>query len=154
MITARCTQPPQKMPAAVLSFGVRLHRRTSAAAMHDPQAMLAANQKLVTRLLALGGKVYPPYAPVLTQEHGGNIMDRRSGNGSPPPKKDSIRTTCSRRARGFSKLRLKVLLGLTAKVHAPADILRQKGSPIRPDFRRTSWSRRCPTGRAIVQPCV
>jgi len=68
MITARCTQPLQKMPAAVLSFGVRLHRRTSAAAMHDPQAMLAANQKLVTRLLALGGKVYPPYAPVLTQE--------------------------------------------------------------------------------------
>ena len=63
-----CTQPLQKMPAAVLSFGVRLHRRTSAAAMHDPQAMLAANQKLVTRLLAIGGKVYPPYAPVLTQE--------------------------------------------------------------------------------------
>ena len=68
MITARCTQPLQKMPAADLSFGVRLQRRTSAAAMHDPQAMLAANQKLVTRLLALGGKVYPPYAPVLTQE--------------------------------------------------------------------------------------
>ena len=68
MITARCTQPLQKMPAADLSFGVRLQRRTSAAAMHDPQAMLAANQKLVTRLLAIGGKVYPPYAPVLTQE--------------------------------------------------------------------------------------
>src|SRR6185369_1106852 len=60
--------PLQKMPAAVLSFGVRLHRRTSDAAMHAPKAMLAANQKLVTRLLALGGKVYPPYAPVLTQE--------------------------------------------------------------------------------------
>ena len=154
MITARCTQPLQKMPAADLSFGVRLHRRTSAAAMHDPQAMLAANQKLVTRLLALGGKVYPPYAPVLTQEqwrqhYGSTIWQRFAA-----AKKRFDRTTCSRRARGFSKLRLKVLLGLTAKVHAPADILRQKGSPIRPDFRRTSWSRRCPTGRAIVQPCV
>jgi hypothetical protein len=57
----------------LLEFGeyerLDAHRRCiSAAAMHDPQAMLAANQKLVTRLLALGGKVYPPYAPVLTQE--------------------------------------------------------------------------------------
>jgi FAD/FMN-containing dehydrogenase len=56
------------MPAAELSFGVRLQRRTSADNMHDPQAMLAANQTLVTRLLAAGGKVYPPYAPVLSQE--------------------------------------------------------------------------------------
>jgi cytokinin dehydrogenase len=68
MITARCTQPLQKMPAADLSFGVRLQRRTSADTMHDPQAMLAANQTLVTQLLATGGKVYPPYAPVLSQE--------------------------------------------------------------------------------------
>ncbi len=68
MITARFAQPLQKMPAADVSVGVRLHRRTSADTMHDPQAMLAANQTLVTRLLATGGKVYPPYAPVLSQE--------------------------------------------------------------------------------------
>jgi hypothetical protein len=43
MITARCTQPLQKMPAADLSFGVRLQRRTSADTMHDPQAMLAGD---------------------------------------------------------------------------------------------------------------
>jgi cytokinin dehydrogenase len=68
MITARFTQPLQKMPAADLSFGVRLHRRTSANDMHDAQAMLAANNTLVTRLLAAGGKVYPPYAPALSRE--------------------------------------------------------------------------------------
>jgi cytokinin dehydrogenase len=75
MITARFTQPLQKMPATELSFGVRLQRRTSAANGHDPQAMLAANDALVTRLLATGGKVYPPYAPVLSpsqwQQHYG-----------------------------------------------------------------------------------
>jgi cytokinin dehydrogenase len=68
MITARFTQPLQKMPGGDLSFGVRLHRRTSADNSHDPQAMLAANQALVTELLVAGGKVYPPYAPVLSQE--------------------------------------------------------------------------------------
>ena len=68
MITARFTQPLLKMPDAELSFGVRLHRRTSADNMHDPKAMLAANETLVKRLFAAGGKVYPPYAPILSQE--------------------------------------------------------------------------------------
>ena len=68
MITARFTQPLQKMPDAELTFGVRLHRRTSADNMHDPQAMLASNEALVAQLLATGGKVYPPYAPVLSQQ--------------------------------------------------------------------------------------
>ena len=68
MITARFTQPLQKMPAAELSFGVRLQRRTSADNMHDAKAMLAANEALVTRLLSSGGKVYPPYAPALSPE--------------------------------------------------------------------------------------
>jgi cytokinin dehydrogenase len=75
MITARFTQPLQKMPAAELSFGVRLHRRTSADTMHDAQAMLAANDALISRLLDAGGKVYPPYAPALSpaqwQQHYG-----------------------------------------------------------------------------------
>jgi cytokinin dehydrogenase len=75
MITARFTQPLQMMPATELSFGVRLQRRTSADNGHNPQAMLAANDALVSGLLATGGKVYPPYAPVLSpaqwQQHYG-----------------------------------------------------------------------------------
>ena len=106
MITARCTQPLQKMPAADLSFGVRLQRRTSAAAMHDPQAMLAANQKLVTRLLASRWQGLSALrsrsdaramAATLWIDDLATVRRRQ--------KTDLIRTTCSRRAREFSKLR-------------------------------------------------
>lgn len=81
MITARFSQPLQKMPAAAMSFGVRLQRRVPAANASDHEAMLAANQALLARMRAVGGKIYPPYAPIPSraewQEHYGAEIWRR-----------------------------------------------------------------------------
>jgi FAD/FMN-containing dehydrogenase len=67
-ITARHTQPLQKMPAGALSFELRMQRRASSATSPEHKAILAANQELLPRLLAAGGKIYPPFAPILSKE--------------------------------------------------------------------------------------
>jgi cytokinin dehydrogenase len=81
MITARFSQPLQKMPGVPMSFGLRLHRRVPAANASDHQAMLTANQALLARMRAAGGKIYPPYAPIPSraewQEHYGAETWRR-----------------------------------------------------------------------------
>jgi FAD/FMN-containing dehydrogenase len=43
-----------------------MQRRASAPNAPDHGAMLAANAALVTSAMERGGKVYPPFAPILT----------------------------------------------------------------------------------------
>jgi FAD/FMN-containing dehydrogenase len=66
-IPARHTRPLQKMPIAPLAYELRMQRRASAFDAADHRAMLAANRRLAARALEQGGKVYPPFAPVLSQ---------------------------------------------------------------------------------------
>ena len=68
MITARFKQPLHILPEGTLSFTLRLQRRASAENAPDHRAMLSANQMLVHRCIKMGGKIYPPFAPVLSQE--------------------------------------------------------------------------------------
>ena len=81
-IPARHTRPLQKMPAGPLAYELRMQRRASAFDADDHGAMLAANRRLVARALEQGGKVYPPFAPVLSsaqwQEHYGLATWQRS----------------------------------------------------------------------------
>jgi FAD/FMN-containing dehydrogenase len=65
-IPARHGEPLQKMPASALAYELRMQRRASARDAADHRAMLAANAALVTTAMQCGGKVYPPFAPVLT----------------------------------------------------------------------------------------
>ena len=65
-IPARHGAPLQKMPASTLAYELRMQRRASAAGAEDHRAMLAANAALVAMAMQHGGKVYPPFAPVLT----------------------------------------------------------------------------------------
>jgi FAD/FMN-containing dehydrogenase len=67
-ITAKFTQPLAKMPAGDLSYELRMQRKASTENAPDHRAMLAANQALLPLLLAAGGKVYPPFAPILSRE--------------------------------------------------------------------------------------
>ena len=69
MITARFTQPLHVLPAATLAFTVRLQRRATAEDSPDHKAMLIANDRLVHRCLAVGGRIYPPLAPILSREN-------------------------------------------------------------------------------------
>jgi FAD/FMN-containing dehydrogenase len=66
--TSRFTQPLHKVPAGALAFTLRLQRSASANGAPDHEAMLAANQTLVSRLQVAGGKVYPPFSPILSRE--------------------------------------------------------------------------------------
>jgi cytokinin dehydrogenase len=68
-IPARHTMPLQKMPAEPLAYELRMQRRASAFKSVDHRAMLLANLELATRALELGGKIYPPFAPVLSASH-------------------------------------------------------------------------------------
>ena len=68
MITARFTQPLHVIPEGALAFTLRLQRRASAENAADHKAMLTSNRTLVQRCLDAGGKVYPPFAPVLSPE--------------------------------------------------------------------------------------
>ena len=61
-------QPLQKMPAEEMNFELRMQRRADAAGSPDHNAMLAANRSLIPRIYAAGGKVYPPFAPILTRD--------------------------------------------------------------------------------------
>ena len=65
-IPARHGQPLQKMPASALAYELRMQRRASAPDTPDHRAMLAANAALVARAMQHGGKVYPPFAPILS----------------------------------------------------------------------------------------
>jgi FAD/FMN-containing dehydrogenase len=65
-IPARHGEPLQKMPASELAYELRMQRRASASDSVDHRAMLAANAALVATAMGRGGKVYPPFAPVLT----------------------------------------------------------------------------------------
>jgi FAD/FMN-containing dehydrogenase len=65
-ISARHGQPLQKMPASALAYELRMQRRASAPDAADHRAMLAANADLVATAMQHGGKVYPPFAPILS----------------------------------------------------------------------------------------
>jgi cytokinin dehydrogenase len=65
-IPARHGQPLQKMPASALAYELRMQRRASASDAADHRAMLAANTTLVATAMQHGGKVYPPFAPILS----------------------------------------------------------------------------------------
>jgi FAD/FMN-containing dehydrogenase len=65
-IPARHGQPLQKMPASALAYELRMQRRASAPDTPDHRAMLAATAALVARAMQHGGKVYPPFAPILS----------------------------------------------------------------------------------------
>jgi FAD/FMN-containing dehydrogenase len=67
-VTARHTQPLQKMPAGNLSYELQIKRRASADNAPDHQAMLAANEALLPQVRKAGGKIYPPFAPILSHE--------------------------------------------------------------------------------------
>jgi FAD/FMN-containing dehydrogenase len=56
------------MPESAQAFELRMQRRASATGAPDHAAMLDANKELVARALAVGGKIYPPFAPVLSLE--------------------------------------------------------------------------------------
>jgi FAD/FMN-containing dehydrogenase len=63
---ARHREPLQKMPTSVLAYELRMQRRASARDATDHRAMLAANAALVATAMQRDGKVYPPFAPILT----------------------------------------------------------------------------------------
>jgi cytokinin dehydrogenase len=67
MITARFKQPLHVLPEGALAFTVRLQRRASAADAPDHETMLTMNDMLAHRCLTLGGKISPPFAPVLSR---------------------------------------------------------------------------------------
>ena len=67
-VPARHTQPLQKTAGGPLAFELRMQRRAAAAEAHVLDAMLAANHALVARVQAAGGKIYPPYCPILSKE--------------------------------------------------------------------------------------
>jgi hypothetical protein len=58
------TRPLLRLPAAGLTYEVRLQGRASAADAPDHRAMLANLAGLLEAGMAAGGRVYPPHAPV------------------------------------------------------------------------------------------
>ena len=67
MLTVHYKQPLHVLPDGALVFTVRLQRRASAEHAPDHKAMVRVNQVLAHRCIAAGGKIYPPYAPVLAR---------------------------------------------------------------------------------------
>jgi cytokinin dehydrogenase len=80
-VPSRHGQPLQKMPTSPLAYELRMQRRASTIGAPDHVAMLAANQRLAATALEQGGKVYPPFAPILTpaqwQQHYGLMIWQR-----------------------------------------------------------------------------
>jgi FAD/FMN-containing dehydrogenase len=68
LTTAPFTQPLHVLPEGPVAFALRLQRRASAEKASDHAAMLEANRSLWPRLLAAGGKIYPPYSPIPTHD--------------------------------------------------------------------------------------
>jgi FAD/FMN-containing dehydrogenase len=64
-VPARHRQPLQKTPSGPLAFELRMQRRAEGS---DLEAMLAANVALLPRVQTAGGKIYPPYCPILSRE--------------------------------------------------------------------------------------
>ena len=67
-VPARHTLPLQKTAAGAFAFELRMQRRAAADDGLNLKAMLAANDALLPRLQAAGGKIYPPYCPILSKE--------------------------------------------------------------------------------------
>jgi cytokinin dehydrogenase len=67
-IPARHKLPLQKTAEGSSAFELRMQRRAAAAEGPDLEAMLVANHALLPRLQAVGGKIYPPYCPILSTE--------------------------------------------------------------------------------------
>ena len=68
-VVARHRQPLQKMPRRdLLAFELRMQRRASTNDGSDYETLDAENSALVARVYAAGGKIYPPFAPVLSKE--------------------------------------------------------------------------------------
>ena len=67
-ISASFARPLAKMPAGDLSYELRMQRKASTVDAPDHRAMLAANQALLPVLQSSGGKIYPPFAPILSPE--------------------------------------------------------------------------------------
>lgn len=67
-IPPRHGQPLQKMPASELAYELRMQRHASAPDAADHRAMLAANTALLAIAMQHSGKVYPPFAPILSPE--------------------------------------------------------------------------------------
>jgi FAD/FMN-containing dehydrogenase len=65
-VPTRHGQPLQKMPESSLAYELRMQRRASAPDAPDHRAMLAANAALLATAMQHGGKVYPPFAPILS----------------------------------------------------------------------------------------
>jgi len=68
MIAARFVEPLHILPEGTLAFTLRLQRRASAENAPDHKAMLAANRMLTHRCMRAGGRIYPPFAPVLSRD--------------------------------------------------------------------------------------
>ena len=66
-VSGRHMQPLQKTASGPLAFELRMQRRAAGEGA-ELDAMLAANHALLPRLQAAGGKIYPPYCPILTSE--------------------------------------------------------------------------------------
>ena len=67
-VTARHTRPLYKMPESPVAFELRMHRLAAVAGSEDHVATLNANYALLPRLQAAGGKIYPPYCPILSAQ--------------------------------------------------------------------------------------
>jgi cytokinin dehydrogenase len=65
---ARYTRPLLKTPDANLGFELRVQRRTTGPGSPDKETLLAATNTLLPRLQAAGGKIYPPYCPILSKQ--------------------------------------------------------------------------------------
>lgn len=68
-VVAKHKQPLQKMPrTGPIAFELRMQRRASGIDATDYEALVNTNDALVSRIYAAGGKIYPPFAPVLSKE--------------------------------------------------------------------------------------
>src|SRR5207244_3704151 len=53
---------------ADMACELRVQRRSTSAGSPDPETLLAATKASLPRVLAAGGKIYPPYCPILSKQ--------------------------------------------------------------------------------------
>ena len=80
-VPARYMRPLLRMPDADMACELRVQRRSTGAGSPDPKTLLAATNALLPRVLAAGGKIYPPYCPILSKQqwlehYGPDILQR------------------------------------------------------------------------------